>query len=324
MGRVGRRAVPPVLLVGVIAVGAVVLALSWYHSAGLRPVAAAGAALLLCAAGPGPHTTTALLLAVPVLAVLAAAVVDAVSARSTPARWAVLGAVLVAGAATCGPVVTAAVAPDIDRTALGTWVRAELGGGALQVDPLAAAQLVRDGVPAARLVPAAIDAPGGTLSVVGTPPAASPPDSQMLVAFPDGPAGTPTAVFRPGLGADRAVERRRFGSQLVGNRALTLSPVAAEALRRGEVDSRLTTMLAGLASDHRLTIGEFGTVPGEPAGAARRTAVITAADGVPSSTPGATEPIRRWLDGQRPPYRPATVVLDQGVLVVHYTIASGP
>jgi non-ribosomal peptide synthetase-like protein len=75
-------------VVGILAAGAFVLALSWLCTPDLRPVASAAAALLACAAVPGPHRTTALLLAVPVLAVLAAAVVDELPIRASRPRCA--------------------------------------------------------------------------------------------------------------------------------------------------------------------------------------------------------------------------------------------
>jgi hypothetical protein len=73
-------------LVGVLAAGAFMLAVSWFCTPDLRPVASAAAALLVCAAVPGPHRTTSLLLALPVLAVVAAAVFDELPSRAGPAR----------------------------------------------------------------------------------------------------------------------------------------------------------------------------------------------------------------------------------------------
>jgi acetyltransferase-like isoleucine patch superfamily enzyme len=85
---VGVSTVPGAAVVGILTAGAFVLALSWLCTPDLRPVASAAAALLACAAVPGPHRTTALLLAVPVLAVLAAAVVDELPFRASRPRCA--------------------------------------------------------------------------------------------------------------------------------------------------------------------------------------------------------------------------------------------
>ncbi len=120
----------------------------------------AAVALLACAAVPGRHVATALLLVLPVLAVLAAAVFDELPARARPARPALLAAVLVAGAVGAGPMVAAASAPNPDRSGLTAWVEAQLDPGtALQVDPLTGAQLLRDGIPARAPDPAGSTGP---------------------------------------------------------------------------------------------------------------------------------------------------------------------
>jgi hypothetical protein len=72
----GHGAVPGPVLAGVFAAGVVVTALAWWLTPSLRPLSTAAGAVLACAAVPGPHVTTALLLALPVLAALAAAVID--------------------------------------------------------------------------------------------------------------------------------------------------------------------------------------------------------------------------------------------------------
>jgi hypothetical protein len=64
------------VLAGVFAAGVVVTALAWWLTPSLRPLSTAAGAVLACAAVPGPHVTTALLLALPVIATLAAAVID--------------------------------------------------------------------------------------------------------------------------------------------------------------------------------------------------------------------------------------------------------
>ena len=79
----GHGAVPGPVLAGVFAAGVVVTALAWWLTPSLRPLGTSAGAVLACAAVPGPHVTTALLLAVAVLAALAAAVIDERPGR----RW---------------------------------------------------------------------------------------------------------------------------------------------------------------------------------------------------------------------------------------------
>ncbi len=202
----------PAVLTGVLTFGAVaVLLAAWFGVPGLRPVVSSAAALLACAAVPGPQATTALLLAVPMLAVLAATVADDLAERARFSRRALLGAVLVAGAAAAWPFVAPGVAtPAPDRTALTAWIDAQLDPTTeLQVDPLTGAQLVRDGVAAQRLIPATQTAPPGTLTVLATRPGGSPNPSpagaaRVLVTVADGPGGGTVSVFAPEPGPDEA------------------------------------------------------------------------------------------------------------------------
>jgi putative peptide zinc metalloprotease protein len=321
----GAGAVPAGLLIGVLAAGAALLGLTWWRVPRLRPVATGAAALLLVAALPGPHATTAVLLAVPVLAVLAAVQVK----MATPAapRWRaglVLAAAVGVAVATSGPVVVAATAPDPDRSALGEWVAGQLDPAVrLQVDPLTAAQLVEDGLAGDRLVPAGAVPPPGTPVVRAG--AAAPPavDGRLLLALPDGPGGGPVEVRMPGAGPDGTAERTAIGMLLAGDSAVITTEPAAEALRSGEVDVRLTAALAWLASAHRFTVAGFPVAPGEPAGAPLRTALLTAVDGRPAG--GAGELAARMLTDPRSPFGPGTVTVDGDALVVRYPITpAGP
>src|SRR6185312_12258649 len=90
----GRGPVPPPLLLAFLAVGVLVVVAAWIRTPRLRPVVTATVVLLTCAAIPGPHTTTALLLALPALALQAAVVIDDLTAGSQWRRRAALTAVL--------------------------------------------------------------------------------------------------------------------------------------------------------------------------------------------------------------------------------------
>ena len=120
-------------------------------------------------------------------------------------------------------------------------------------------------------------------------------------------------------GPDQTDARRLLETRLADNRALTLAPPAAAALRAGAVDLRLATALSGLTAAHRLTITDFAAVPGEPAGAPRRIALITEVDGAAvATTPGSTDLVQHWLTRQLPEYRPAASAVESGVFVVRY------
>ena len=75
---------------------------------------------------------------------------------------------------------------------------------------------------------------------------------------------------------------RRPGRPWPPTRASRRRPAAISQLRAGEVDERLTTVLATLAGAHRLEIGAFVAMPGEDvAGAPLRTVELASIDGRP-------------------------------------------
>lgn len=85
---------------------------------------------------------------------------------------------------------------------------------------------------------------------------------------------------------------------------------------------RLATALAGLSSWHRLTIANFVAVPDEPADATRRVALVTEVDGKSTAVAGAADRAQQQLAGEPPTTRPASAAVEQGVLVVRYTVPS--
>jgi putative peptide zinc metalloprotease protein len=201
---VGAGAIPPQPLVGALLGSALVVGLGWNRLPNLRPLAVGAAALLVCAAVPGAHTTTTLALLTPALALLTAALLGDLAAQPVP-RWRirlagatlttlVLGAVVLAVLAATAPV------PG-DRTRLSAWVRTEAGSSAVLVaDPLVRAQLEHDGVAPARLVGDPAAAPPDALIVVSARPgSAAPlvPDGAHSLLQVVGPGGSPTTVLRP-------------------------------------------------------------------------------------------------------------------------------
>jgi putative peptide zinc metalloprotease protein len=307
-----------------LGIGAIVLVAVWFRTPRLRPIVIGGEALLVLVVVPGPHVSTALLLGLPVLAVLAAALLETDGMQSRAwRRGVVVAAIVGVVVATSGPVVQAAAALGPDPGRLGNWIRSQLDPAVvIHTEPLTAAQLHRDGLSADRLRPAAFPPTPGSVTVLatlpGTVPATPPPGTRELMTVPDGPGGAYIEVYGPDATDDEA-ERLRLGARLVSNRALTLDPPAAETLLRGNVDLRVLTALAAVASTHDLRISAFLAVEGEPATAPHRTVRITAVDGAPATAPGTAELVRRTARERSLP--PADITVDGGALIVHYRVA---
>ena len=106
--------------------------------------------------------------------------------------------------------------------------------------------------------------------------------------------------------------RAAAGRALTANPRIEAPPAAVSQLRAGEVDDRLTTVLATLAGAHRLEIGMFLRLPGEAvAGAPMRTVELTAIDGRPIATgdPAVVEVVA-FLGNQLAEYRPQQVSVE--------------
>jgi hypothetical protein len=105
--------------------------------------------------------------------------------------------------------------------------------------------------------------------------------------------------------------RTAAGDALAANPRIEAPAAAISQLRAGEVDERLTTVLATLAGAHRLEIGAFVAMPGENvAGAPLRTVELDSIDGRPiaASDPAVVEVVA-FLGNQFPEFRPHQVSL---------------
>jgi hypothetical protein len=106
--------------------------------------------------------------------------------------------------------------------------------------------------------------------------------------------------------------RAAAGRALAANPDIEAPPAAVSQLRGGEVDERLTTVLATLAGAHRLEIGAFLRLPGEAvAGAPVRTVELTAIDGRPiaAGDPAVVEVVA-FLGNQLSEFRPQQVSVE--------------
>ncbi len=122
--------------------------------------------------------------------------------------------------------------------------------------------------------------------------------------------------------------RLRAGGDLAENPRVTASPDALAALRAGEVDERVLSVLATFSATHELHIAGFPTVEGEDgAGMPRRIVEVDRIDDQAVAIGGAgRSPFEAYLDAQRQAYRPAAVDTDPGpsgdaVIRVTYPVA---
>jgi hypothetical protein len=101
------------------------------------------------------------------------------------------------------------------------------------------------------------------------------------------------------------------GQALAANPGIEAPPAAVSQLRAGQVDERLTTVLATLAGAHRLEVGAFVAMPGEDvAGASLRTVELASIDGRPiaAGDPAVVEVVA-FLGNQLAEFRPRQVSL---------------
>jgi hypothetical protein len=102
--------------------------------------------------------------------------------------------------------------------------------------------------------------------------------------------------------------RAAAGGQLVQNPRLHPAPRARRALAAGQVDSRLLTAFAALATIHQVDVVDFpGPAAGASAGMPSRTADIAPAGPGTRGSPNTIGSLARFLRAQLVPYRPAAI-----------------
>jgi hypothetical protein len=122
--------------------------------------------------------------------------------------------------------------------------------------------------------------------------------------------GTTSGAEDPTAGeATQNEARATAGRALTANPGIEAPPAAVSQLRAGEVDERLTTVLATLAAAHRLEIAAFARLPGEDVvGTPMRTVELAAIDGRPiaAGDPAVVEVVA-FLGNQLSEFRPHQV-----------------
>ena len=226
------------------------------------------------------------------------------------------------------PTPTAIRAAAAAHAAAARWIAAQVSADAIvSCDPQMCALLEAHGIPAGRLLPlgGSNPAPLGSDLIVSTAAVRSEFGARLsnvyapvvLASFGTGSAQTAvrvvaadgTAAYLRSLRADRAA-RAFAGRQLLRNSRLHASGPARHALAAGQVDSRLLTAFAALATLHRVDVVDFpapaaGASPGLPLRAAD---IAPARPGI-GHRPNTVASLARFLRNQLAPFRPASITI---------------
>ena len=212
------------------------------------------------------------------------------------------------------------------HTAAARWIAAQVSTDAIvSCDPQMCALLEAHGVPAGRLLPlgGSNPAPLGSDLIVSTAAVRSEFGARLnsvyapvvLASFGTGSAQTAVrvvavdgaAAYVRSLRTDVAA-RASAGSELLQNPRLQASGPARRALAAGQVDSRLLTAFAALATMHMVDVVDFpvtasGASPGMPLRAAD---IAPAGPGI-RHRPNTVASLARFLRSQLAPFRPAGI-----------------
>ena len=214
------------------------------------------------------------------------------------------------------------------RSQVAAWVVGQVSDDAMiACYPDMCAALQAQGVTAGRLLPL----PPGTADPIGASVMVTSPSTRIVEYAPAliasfGSRGTRIEVravepggasaYHSALRADLAA-RKAAGSELLRNGRLTFTAADAAHLRTGEVDTRLLTTLAALASQYSLRVTAFGDA--SPGSAVLfRAVTITGTD---------LARAQALVRAQSPPYLPAHVAIarsaaGQTALTIEFAVPS--
>jgi hypothetical protein len=136
-----------------------------------------------------------------------------------------------------------------------------------------------------------------------------------------------SAAYLRGLQAD-ATARRAVGALLLRNPDLFVSPAGRRELAAGQVDARLLSAIAALATLYHVDISGFGApAAGASPGLPLRSADISPTPADPGGGAAALDSLKRFLLAQQGLFRPADVTTvrlasGQTVLRVEFTAPS--
>jgi hypothetical protein len=214
------------------------------------------------------------------------------------------------------------------RAAAARWIGGQVSADAIvSCDPQMCALLQARGVPAARLLALGGSNPDplGSDLIVSTAAVRSEFGARLggvyapvvLASFGTGSAQTAVRVVASdGAGAylrslrTDAAARASAGRQLLHNPRLHPSAPARRALAAGQVDSRLLTAFAALATIHRVDVADFpAPAAGASAGMSLRAADIAPAGPGNRRQPNTIGSLASFLRDQLPPYRAARITV---------------
>ena len=212
------------------------------------------------------------------------------------------------------------------RNAAAAWLVQQVASDAIVAcDPQMCAVLQQAGVPAGRLQQLSTGQAGPLSSDVLVATAAVRQEfgarlatvyaPDVLASFGAGSAQVAIRVIAPdgaaayvsSLRADQAA-RVSAGKQLLRNPRIHVSAAALPALANGQVDARLQTVFAALATLHQVRVLGFAAAPaGASPGLPLCTAYLAAAGPGTPQRPNSLPSLASFLRAQLPPYRPASI-----------------
>ena len=214
------------------------------------------------------------------------------------------------------------------RTAAAVWLAGQVSADAIvSCDPQMCAVLEAHQVPAARLLPLGGSNPDplGSDLIVSTAAVRGEFGARLnsvyapavLASFGTGNAQTSVRVVASDGGAAylRALRtdvaaRADAGRQLLQNPRLHTSATARRALAAGQVDSRLLTVFAALATMYQVQVADFpAPAPGAGAGLPLRAADIAPAGPGTRQRPDTMASLARYLHNQLTPYQPEHITV---------------
>jgi putative peptide zinc metalloprotease protein len=342
LGRVEQTSL--LLLGGVV----VLAALAWRV---LRPAAFAVGALVTMAALPWTGAGSALVLTVPATVLLAMLLVESVTwgpvtQRPHPllrALVAVPAFVLVAVGALFRPVAVG-TAPHADVAA---WITSpDAPEGRVAVPAGVWADLLRDGVPRHRLLPAPAD-DADWLVESGAPAPRTAPVSRFgtgsasltVVPAPPSPEEVriATAEHRAAVARQHAAEteqraaeaeqlrRQAMGSLLAASPRFDASSDVLALMREGGVEVRVLVVLGMLVRDHSVVVADVPVAAGEGPVVPRHSMVLSRVDRRPAASPEGLATVGRVLDDTRHgPFAPSQVTPGASGLAIDWASTASP
>jgi len=224
-----------------------------------------------------------------------------------------------------------------------SWITEQVDHNiAMACDAVMCSDLAQQGFPAGNLnvLPPTAPDPYGSELLIATADVRSQFASRLafyaptvIASFGSGPARIDVRVIASNGAAYQAALRRDLhtrkssGAELAGNEHVTSTPAARARLLSGEVDIRLLTALAFLASQEPVSIVAFGSfAPGAAAGVPLRWAYLAESDpAARQHAPAYLKSLITFARNLRPPYAPldvAEVTLSPGHSVLRIEFAA--